>query len=315
MVNDRTSGEFGRLMKNLIRLDDGTNNQDSRIWVSHAALNKALSVSKTFSTVSSRIDELYTTHAWTKGGKVKELPGDIIFWAIRDVVSESGYYRDNAKETNDFWKKVNQELEDAYQKGTIEKKKELYLMATGDGKTKKDIPIVSEFLKIGYTYVLQYKDFHQGRKSSLGTHKEIVQAEKLLNTPLNVWIDSTDPHTPNVKFSKKENFANLIIRMYQILSIPLIIVAFLGGFFLFMGMFFAKENREYYWSSLVILGGLLLTQFIFLFGVSWFCSFAPNQKAYFLSVYTGAGVPITQLAIVIAVLGLSKLNLKKVLRG
>ncbi|WP_316376507.1 nucleoside 2-deoxyribosyltransferase, partial [Enterococcus faecium] len=42
----------------------------------------------------------------------------IIFWALRDVVSDSGYYQNNAKETNDFWKKVNQELEEAYHKGT-----------------------------------------------------------------------------------------------------------------------------------------------------------------------------------------------------
>lgn len=106
-INDRSSGEFGRLMKQLIRIDDETNlnKENSEIWVSHAALNKALAASPTFHTVSTRIDELYTTHAWTQGGKVKELPGDIIFWALRDVVSESGYYQNNAKETNDFWKK------------------------------------------------------------------------------------------------------------------------------------------------------------------------------------------------------------------
>lgn len=163
-INDRSSGEFGRLMKQLIRIDDETNlnKENSEIWVSHAALNKALDASPTFHTVSTRIDELYTTHAWTQGGKVKELPGDIIFWALRDVVSESGYYQNNAKETNDFWKKVNQELEEAYQKGTIKKKKEFYLMGSGDGKTMNDLPIVFAFLKSGYAYAWRYKDFHQG---------------------------------------------------------------------------------------------------------------------------------------------------------
>ena len=80
-INDRSSGEFGRLMKQLIRIDDETNlnKENSEIWVSHAALNKALDASPTFHAVSTRIDELYTTHAWTQGGKVKELPGDIIF--------------------------------------------------------------------------------------------------------------------------------------------------------------------------------------------------------------------------------------------
>ena len=58
-----------------------------RLWVSHAALNKALDASPTFHTVSTRCDELYTTHAWTQAENVKELPGDIIFWALRDVVA------------------------------------------------------------------------------------------------------------------------------------------------------------------------------------------------------------------------------------
>ena len=111
-------------MKQLIRIDDETNlnKENSEIWVSHAALNKALAASPTFHTVSTRIDELYTTHAWTQGGKVKELPGDIIFWALRDVVSESGYYQNNAKKPM-ILEKVNQELEEAYHKGTIKKKK------------------------------------------------------------------------------------------------------------------------------------------------------------------------------------------------
>lgn len=65
VVNDRTSGEFAQLMKNLIRIDDGTNmnKENSKIWVSHEALNKALAVSPTFAKEAARIKELYTTHA------------------------------------------------------------------------------------------------------------------------------------------------------------------------------------------------------------------------------------------------------------
>lgn len=42
-------------MKQLIRIDDETNlnKENSEIWVSHAALNKALDASPTFHTVST----------------------------------------------------------------------------------------------------------------------------------------------------------------------------------------------------------------------------------------------------------------------
>ena len=315
-INDRSSGEFGRLMKQLIRIDDETNlnKENSEIWVSHAALNKALDASPTFHTVSTRIDELYTTHAWTQGGKVKELPGDIIFWALRDVVSESGYYQNNAKETNDFWKKVNQELEEAYQKGTIKKKKEFYLMGSGDGKTMNDLPIVFAFLKSGYAYAWRYKDFHQGGNYSFGTQEQVEQAQELLNLPLmDNWIDSSDPRTPDFQLTKTAKVANVMIKIYQVLAIPVLIASIAGILLMVLGTVFAKADRAYYSSSLIVVIGLILTQLVFLFGVSWFCSYAPEKKDYFLSVYTGAGVPLTQFIVVTSMLVFSKLNLKKAL--
>ncbi|WP_270218163.1 glucosyltransferase [Enterococcus lactis] len=315
-INDRSSGEFGRLMKQLIRIDDETNlnKENSEIWVSHAALNKALDASPTFHTVSTRIDELYTTHAWTQGGKVKELPGDIIFWALRDVVSESGYYQNNAKETNDFWKKVNQELEEAYQKGTIKKKKEFYLMGSGDGKTMNDLPIVFAFLKSGYAYAWRYKDFHQGGNYSFGTQEQVEQAQELLNLPLmDNWIDSSDPRTPDFQLTKTAKVANVMIKIYQVLAIPVLIASIAGILLMILGTVFAKADRVYYSSSLIVVIGLILTQLVFLFGVSWFCSYAPEKKDYFLSVYTGAGVPLTQFIVVTSMLVFSKLNLKKAL--
>ena len=290
------------------------NKENSEIWVSHAALNKALDASPTFHTVSTSIDELYTTHAWTQGGKVKELPGDIIFWALRDVVSESGYYQNNAKETNDFWKKVNQELEEAYQKGTIKKKKEFYLMGSGDGKTMNDLPIVFDFLKSGYAYAWRYKDFHQGGNYSFGTQEQVEQAQELLNLPLmDNWIDSNDPRTPDFQLTKTAKVANVMIKIYQVLAIPVLIASIAGILLMILGTIFAKADRAYYSSSLIVVIGLILTQLVFLFGVSWFCSYTPEKKDYFLSVYTGAGVPLTQFIVVTSMLVFSKLNLKKAL--
>lgn len=73
-----------------------------------------------------------------------------------------------------------------------------------------------------------------------------------------------------------------------------------------------KKDRGFYCSALVITSGLILTQFLFLFGVSWFCSYSPEQKDYFPSVYTGARVPIMQIAMVLIFLGISKISWGKI---
>lgn len=313
-LNDRASGEFAQVMKNLIRLDDGTtiNEKNSRIWVSREALNQAVAASPTFSKEANRIKELYTTHAWTGAGKVKELKGDIIFWALRDVISESGYYRNNAKQTNDFWKKVNEELAKAYETGNLKKKKEFYLMGTGDGKIASDVPVLLDFFKTAYTYNLFYKDFQQGGNYSFGTHDEVEQAQKLLRLPLlDHWINSEDPHTPVLALSKTAKIAKIFITLYQKTSGVILIFSLVSVLFLTIGVFYAKNDKKFYCSILVICLGLVLTQFLFLFGVSWFCSYSPEQKEYFLSVYTGAGIPIMQTAIILILIGMSRVQWKK----
>lgn len=315
IINDRTQGEFGTLMRHLIRIDDGTtlNINDSRIWVSHEALNQALKASSTFSKVSDNIQELYTTHPWTKAGKDKELKGDIIFWALRDVVSESGYYKD-AKETDKFWKKVNQELSRAFDEGKLKKKKEVYLIGTGDGKVTTDFPILLKFLSTSYKYNFLYRNFQQGNNYSYGTYEEVKQVEKLLRIPLlNRWtkVNSETFQSSNFPKSKITKIATAFIKIYQWTAIPVLIIAYVGLLFLITGMIYAKKERNYYFSSFLILMGLLATQFLFLFGVSWFCSYSPEQKDYFLSVYIGAGIPIMQSAIVIIFLGFAKINYVK----
>ena len=315
VVNDRTSGEFAQLMKNLIRIDDGTNinKENSRIWVSHEALNKALAVSPAFAKEAARIKELYTTHAWTQAGKVKELKGDIIFWALRDVLNESGYYQNNAKETNEFWKQVNQELRAAYRKGDLKKKREVYLMSTGDGKIAEDIPVLLDFFRTAYSDNLFYKDFHQGGNYSFGTHADVEAAQNFLRVPLlNNWINSEDPQPPILVLSKTAKISNIMIAIYQKTSGVVLCLAILGFLFLILGSIYAKKDRGFYCSALVITSGLILTQFLFLFGVSWFCSYSPEQKDYFLSVYTGAGVPIMQIAMVLIFLGISKISWGKI---
>lgn len=315
VVNDRSSGEFAQLMKNLIRLDDGTegDKSDSRIWVSHEALNKALAVSPTFAKEAARIKELYTTHAWTQAGKVKELKGDIIFWALRDVISESGYYKNNAKETNEFWKNVNHELVTAYKNGELKKKKEVYLMGTGDGKVAKDVPVLLDFFRTAYSDNLFYRGFYQGGNFSYGTHEAVEEAQNLLRVPLlNHWVNSEDPQTPVLVLSKTAKISNFIMSLYQKTSGLILILAALGSIFLILGSLFAKNDRKFYCSAVVITSGLIATQLLFLFGVSWFCSYSPEQKDYFLSVYTGAGVPIMQTAIVIILLSMNKISWGKI---
>ena len=77
-----------------------------------------------------------------------------------------------------------------------------------------------------------------------------------------------------------------------------------------LGTAFAKADRAYYSSSLIVVTGLILTQLVF-FSASRGFVLMRQKKGLFLSVYTGAGVPLTQFIVVTSMLVFSKLNLKK----
>ena len=169
-----------------------------------------------------------------------------------------------------------------------------------------------DFFKTAYTYNLFYKDFHQGENYSFGTHDEVEQVQKLLRIPLlNNWINSEDPHTPVLVLSKTAEIAKIFITLYQKTSGVILIFSLVSVLILTIGVFYAKNDKKFYCSILVICLGLVLTQFLFLFGVSWFCSYSPEQKEYFLSVYTGAGIPIMQTAIILVLIGISRVQWKK----
>lgn len=306
VVNDRTGGAFGKVSKQLIRMDDGTdlNETNSKIWVSRKALEKAEAVSPTLKTISPKIDWIYHGSTWSKG---EDIAGDIIFWALREAAAQAGYYRDG-KKTEDFWQKVNTELADAYKKKQLTKKKELYLTATGDGKLPKDLPLVGEFMKSGWGYNVFYKGYQQANDSTVGPQEEVLLAEQLLHHSFaNNWRDSNQPNLAPIKLTKTAKISNLIITIYQKL-VPLWLLVFAIGLLLILfGSIFSSSNASTFRGLLLLIIGLSLSYIIFLIGVSWFCSWAPERRDLFMMVYTGGGVPVIQWLEVLALVGIFQL--------
>lgn len=306
IANDRTGGAFGKVSKQLIRMDDGTdlNEKNSKIWVSRKAIEKAESVSPTLKAISKNIDWIYQGSPWSGG---EDIAGDIIFWALRDAAAQSGYYKDGRK-TEAFWQKVNTELTTAYKKKQLTKKKEIYLTATGDGKRKKDLPLVAEFMRSGIDYTVFYKSYQQGSDATLGPQEDVQMAEKILNHSFaNNWRDINQPNPKPIELTKTAKIANTIIKIYQ-KTVPLWLIIFCVGIFLSLfGSFFSKSNSSTFRGLLLLIIGLSLSYVIFLIGVSWFCSWAPERRDLFMMIYTGGGVPVIQWIEVLALVSIFQL--------
>lgn len=306
LVNDRTGGAFGDVSKQLIRMDDGTeiNQTNSKVWVSKRSLEKAEAVSPTLKSIAKNIDWIYHGSPWSGG---EDIAGDIIFWALRDAAAQAGYYKD-AEQTEAFWRKVDSELSTAYKNGKLKKKNEIYLTATGDGKLRKDLPLVGEFMKSGFDYNIFYKNYGQGTDRTLGPKEDITRAENLLRHSFSEnWRDVNVAQSKPVEPTRTARVSNHIITVYQKLTPIWIVFCGIGFLIILIGSLFSKKQLKMFRGMLLILFGLMLSYLIFLIGVSWFCSWAPERKELFMMIYTGAGVPVIQWIEVLAFVGILQL--------
>lgn len=306
VVNDRTGGAFANVSKQLIRMDDGTNlNQtNSKVWVSKKALEKAEAASPTLKSIEKNIDWIYQGSPWSGG---EDIAGDIIFWALRDAADQAGYYKDG-KKTERFWEKVDTELAKAYKNGQIKEKKEIYLTATGDGKLMKDLPSVGDFMQSGLKYNLFYKNYGQGSDTTLGPKEDVAKAEKLLNQSFaENWQDVNKPRSEPVKITNSAKLSNRIIQIYRDLNPIWLVLCGFGVLIILVGSLFSKAQLKIFRGLLLLLLGLTLSYLIFIIGVSWFCSWAPERKDMFMMIYTGAGVPVIQWIEILAFVGILQL--------
>lgn len=115
-VNDRTGGGIAYAVGQMILIDDGSPKDDA-VWVSRKQFEMAIECSPTL----RELDPVGSYNAWCGGNEDADLGGDIVYWMIRDAAEQRGYYQENARETDELFMNIGNELESAFEDGRLEK--------------------------------------------------------------------------------------------------------------------------------------------------------------------------------------------------
>lgn len=162
-INDRTQTYGSKIMTYLYKIDDGrTKLKSSDVWASKKAVQLAIKASPTLATIKDPLLSNYT--AWA--GNKTNIKGDIVQWAVRSAMSDKSvnYYNHNPVETNNFYKKVCQELDKAFKSGKLRKKKGIFLSGQTGAFYAKDFS-ESIGLSLQSTMgVLNYQDAEPARE-------------------------------------------------------------------------------------------------------------------------------------------------------
>lgn len=259
-TNDRTSTYEAKVLGQLVLIDDGVNlNED--VWVSEKAIDLAKEASPTFKKL-----DLSPFDNWPR-------IGDYSIWALRDSVSNSGYYKD-AKETNELYKKIYKELKEGFSNGKLQKKKAIKFSDTSGVYSKEEIvkPIPIIFTSLYYHATYKYDEVVDEMIDNYDDINSIEKYEVLLRINL-LKKDSTlydngadyDRIKENNNLRRtlriNKNVSNSIIFVYKIVGFIVFVVSFISYIYsivLLITKKLSNENR----SILLIMTGLLLTVFI-----------------------------------------------------
>ncbi|WP_242550489.1 hypothetical protein [Candidatus Enterococcus murrayae] len=306
-TNDRTKTSFAKLTENLIQIDNSGYDkksiaEDNGIWVSKRTFAEAQKISPTFAKYRKGIDWMLKDSIWPDSWPVKngELPGDMFVWGLREMFQREGLYK-NGGENEKVFKQINEELAEGFKSGKLKRKKLFFVTKQSNGKKSEDMGKVFSYLRAGVMETTLYKSYRTDYGGSIFMPEQPAQVVLDL---LNVKTVSTIKEGMAAEAKRTRPIVliiNGIILLYRIIS-PILLLVSLGSVLIFIaGYVKKKKTRSVLADYLIIFLGLLLTYFVYLFGVSWFATWAPKGKALFMFFYTGAGVPLIQVFELLAV--------------
>lgn len=329
-MNDRTQTYAPKAMSLIYRIDDGRT-KDKDVWASRESMRLAINESPTLRKIGDRV--LASYNLWA-GGEELELKGDISQWSLRFAVEEEGYYHGNARKTNTFYKKVYEELTEAFRSGKLHKKSGIYLSSqTGAFH-------ISDFLQSTYMALalsrkisnycntqvsdgyLIYQDFSEtdltffenilntdlprtsNQLTNLDVNKKYNDYDLNLTTFNNISQKNNEYILLNrKKAQKKENLIAIIYQMFSYICLPL---SFLGYYFLILDIV-KQRNLQQSITLFLIMTGAALSAFLNIFLVCLFSRWITTDlNSIIYGFYASAAYLLYTITMLIGTIAVAK---------
>lgn len=329
-MNDRTQTYAPKAMSLIYRIDDGRT-KDKDVWASRESMRLAINESPTLRKIGDRV--LASYNLWA-GGEELELKGDISQWSLRFAVEEEGYYHGNARKTNTFYKKVYEELTEAFRSGKLHKKPGIYLSSqTGAFH-------ISDFLQSTYMALalsrkisnycntqvsdgyLTYQDFSEtdltffenilntdlprtsNQLTNLDVNKKYNDYDLNLTTFNNISQKNNEYILSNRKKAQKKE--NLIATIYQIFSYICLPLSFLGYYFLILDIV-KQRNLQQSMTLFLIMTGAALSAFLNIFLVCLFSRWITTDlNSIIYGFYASAAYLLYTITMLIGTIAVAK---------
>ncbi|MBP3853577.1 MAG: hypothetical protein J6D18_03305, partial [Erysipelotrichaceae bacterium] len=278
-IQTRTDGQFGQFVNRVYKIESSHRNGD--IWAPYDAIQKAFSASPTLKSNPKLLKKISKSQ-WVQGDiKKNPIQGDFLTWTLRDALVDAGLWK-NQKKTEQFFEKVNRELDDAFQSGELKKDKRFQIISSAGGRNRQErwqlIPLMSKMYR-GHIFLNGYRS--GGANSEIHSKKLVNKLSTFLHTP---YLKDNKINGKKMNYDVANTVTEILFVFYMILNPFLFIVSVFSIGLTLMDCIRNRNrlrwslrknpNRYYAWiGSLMVLSIAI----VYSFSISWFVSFVYNQ--------------------------------------
>ena len=304
IINNRTEGELGRFLKNVYHIKSAE--RTGKIWAPADAVMKAFDTSETLKNNVELRENVLHTPWFTNADKptIFEAPihGDFLGWVMLSSIYDTKTCLTLADQET-YFKKVNQELETAFENGTLEKDDKFYIASSMGGRTFSEILQLKEGIALAYILhlfvtdnpnITEYRIYTDNDKTfedTVADYKGIIaKAGDFANI---------DFFAKNEYYKQAYTFSLITFWIYRVLNLVLVSCSFVGIFLAVRKIIHSsvKECSNTLLTVVIVTGTLLLSA-VYALAISWFSEFLVVTAA--LNFY---GIGIIPMLIIFEVFG------------
>ncbi|MCR4754379.1 MAG: hypothetical protein K5868_02495 [Lachnospiraceae bacterium] len=290
---DRSNTAFADMISDLLHIADAG---DVTSWVTRETIVKACKASNTLGSIEDSIMSVYDGRADSSGN----VNGDFVIMAIREAAVKEGLYSKTAKDTEDFYRNVHNELTDAFTESRLEKeKKRIYISHVSRGYSFEEIKsYYSERFVDNVLMLISYDHNETDIKQSTGPEDDLRLMSEYVGDK---YVSALTTNEQIEEYASTVGLVNRIVNIYKATGKKLCKISMIGYVLCIatgiIGMFNKqngdKNGKRFKDLWLIIISfGLLLTCILIIAAVIWFCNFLTDWKVY---DYCSAIIPVIGL--------------------
>ena len=268
-INTRTEGEIGKFVKSVYKIK--SDERTGKIWSPADAVQKAFDASETLKNNTKLRDAVFYSPWFGNNIFENQIKGDFLGWVLVTAVRDSGTCTTLAEQEN-YFKKVNAELDAAFANGTLEKGSKIQLVSSMGGRSVIEILKLSKLVIQAYGMHISLYEYIPGALPSRRLPPQNEQEELLTNTAIN--LTHINLLEPNENSELMNALISILFIIYGVAQTILFIFAIIGTCWGIFKLVKKEINfNDKLTLAVLIAAGTFLLATVYALAISWFCEF------------------------------------------